>query len=280
MKRIILTIGITTVIVAAVAGQNNAIRVAKLGWGTPALFLPGFTSPGSVWIETMTNLKGNYESHFVSYAGFNGIAPIKMPWYETIKQELIGYIQREKLNDLIIIGHSMGGTLAIDIAAELPSHVKTLVLVDALPCMRELMMPGVAANQISYESPYNQQMLKQSKEAIVLSATMMAQHMTMNKEKIDTLAAWSIAADRETFVYGYTDLLKLDLREALAKVKAKTLVVGASFPDRNLVAANFEKQYAKLEGRTLAIAPESKHFVMFDQPQWFYERVNSFLAQK
>ena len=112
------------------------------------------------------------------------------------------------------------------------------------------------------------------------SATMMAQHMTMNKEKIDTLAAWSIAADRETFVYGYTDLLKLDLREALAKVKAKTLVVGASFPDRNLVAANFKKQYAKLEGHTLAIAPESKHFVMFDQPQWFYERVNSFLAQK
>ena len=122
-------------------------------------------------------------------------------------------------------------------------------------------------------------MLKQSKEAIAQNANMTAQYMTMTKEKIDTLARWSIEADRETFVYGYTDLLKLDLREALAKVKAKTLIVGASFPDRNIVAENFEKQYAKLEGHILAIAPESKHFVMFDQPQWFYNQVNSFLAK-
>ena len=140
MKKIILTIVILS-IVAAVSAQNNAIRVVKSGKGTPVLFLPGFTSPGSVWKETMTNLKGNYQSHFISYAGFNGIAPIRMPWYETIKKEMIDYIQSEKLTGLIIIGHSMGGTLAIDIAAELPSQVKTLVLVDALPCMRELMMP-------------------------------------------------------------------------------------------------------------------------------------------
>jgi len=140
-------------------------------------------------------------------------------------------------------------------------------------------MPGVTASQITYESPYNQQMLKLPNEAIAKNALMMAEYMTMNKGKIDTLASWSIAADRETFVYGYTDLLKLDLREALSKVKAKTLIVGASFPDRNVVAANFEKQYAKLESRTLVIAPESKHFVMFDQPQWFYQQINSFLAE-
>jgi pimeloyl-ACP methyl ester carboxylesterase len=74
-------------------------------------------------------------------------------------------------------------------------------------------------------------------------------------------------------------LLKLDLREALANVKAKTLILGASFPDEKVVTATFEKQYAKLPVRTLAIAPESKHFIMFDQPQWFYDQVNSFLAQ-
>jgi pimeloyl-ACP methyl ester carboxylesterase len=279
MKKIILTLGLVIAITAVLCAQNNAIRVSKSGKGTPILFLPGFTTPGSVWKETVSSLKGNYQSHLISYAGFNGIAPIKMPWYETIKKETIDYIKKENLKDVVLIGHSMGGTLAIDIAAEIPSHIKKLILVDALPCMRDLMMPNVPASQITYESPYNQQMLKQSDEAMAKNANMMAQFMTMTKEKIDTLVKWSIIADRETFVYGYTDLLRIDLRDALANVKAKTLIVGASFPDKTSVTATFEKQYAKLENRSLVIAPESKHFVMFDQPVWFYEQVNSFLAQ-
>jgi pimeloyl-ACP methyl ester carboxylesterase len=279
MKKLILTVGLIIAVVAAVFSQNNAIRITKEGKGTPIFFLPGFTTPGSVWKETVNSLKGNYQSHLVSYAGFNGIAPIKMPWYETIKNETLQYIASEKLSEIIIIGHSMGGTLAIDIAAAIPAKVKKIILVDALPCMRDLMMPGVSADQIKYESPYNQQMLKQTPEAVAQNAKMMAQYMTMTKEKIDTLAKWSIEADRETFVYGYTDLLKLDLRDALANVTAKTLILGASFPDEKVVTATFEKQYAKLQSRTLAIAPGSKHFVMFDQPQWFYDQVNSFLAQ-
>jgi pimeloyl-ACP methyl ester carboxylesterase len=278
MKKLVLTLGLLVAIVAAIYAQQNAIRIVKEGKGSPIIFLPGFTTPGSVWKETVHNLKGNYQSHLVSYAGFNGIAPIKMPWYETIKKETLQYIANEKLTDIIIIGHSMGGTLAIDIAAEIPGTVKKIVLVDALPCMRDLMMPGVSANQLSYDSPYNQQMMKQSAESFAHNAKMMAQFMTMTKEKIDTLVNWSVAADKETFVYGYTDLLKLDLREACANVKAKTLILGASFPDEKVVTGTFEKQYAKLSNWTLAIAPGSKHFIMFDQPQWFYDQVNSFLT--
>ena len=279
MKKFITTLGLITAVVAAVYGQNHAIRVSKEGRGSAILFLPGFTTPGSVWKETVQNLNGKYQSHLISYAGFNGIAPIKMPWYESIKNETLQYIANEKLSDLIIIGHSMGGTLAIDIAAAIPTKVKKIILVDALPCMRDLMMPGVSADQIKYESPYNQQMLKQTSEVIAQNAKMMADFMTMTKEKVDTLAKWSIIADRETFVYGYTDLLKLDLRDALANVTAKTLILGASFPDEKVVTATFEKQFAKLQNQTLAIAPASKHFIMFDQPEWFYNQVNTFLAQ-
>src|SRR5690606_34210455 len=113
--------------------------------GNPVLFLPGFTTPGSVWQETIDNLDEEAESHVVSYAGFNGIEPIDTPWYSSLKAELIRYIEKEKLNNVSIIGHSMGGMLAVDIAASLPDRVDKLILVDAIPCMRELMMPGVSA---------------------------------------------------------------------------------------------------------------------------------------
>lgn len=260
--------------------QSEAIKVVKEGNGDPILFLPGFTSPGSVWRETIDNLEEESESHLVSYAGFNGIKPIDTPWYSTIKSEILLYIEREKLTNLSIIGHSMGGMLAVDIAAAIPDKVSNIILVDAIPCMRELMMPGVPASQIQYDSPYNQQMLEMSDEAIKQSATMMAQNMTANPSKVEILTQWSIEADRKTFVYGYTDLLKLDLREVLPQVKAKTLILGASFPDAAIVKGNYEKQYAKLATKQIEIADGSKHFIMFDQPEWFYKNVNAFLANE
>ena len=279
MRKIFFTC-VLFLIAFAGLGQFSAIRVEKFGdQGEPVLYLPGFATPGSVWRETIQHLAVPHQNYIVSYAGFNGIPAIKMPWYQAIRNELITLIRNEDLRNVAIIGHSMGGNLAVDLAAALPGRVSKIVIVDAIPCMRELMMPGVSANQLQYNSPYNQQMLSMTEAAIRTNAKMMAESMTFNKNMADTLMQWMLEADRETFVYGYTDLLKLDLRDVLGNITAKTLILGASFPDKEIVTRNFEKQYEKLANKTLEIAADSKHFIMFDQPVWLYEKINSFLSK-
>ncbi len=182
--------------------QSAAIKVQRIGKGDPVLFLPGFTTPGNIWNETIKNLKTKSEAFTVSYAGFDGIEPIDTPWYPALKESIIQYIKTENLSNLVIVGHSMGGNLAVDIAAALPEKVTKLILVDAIPCMRELMMPGVPSSQIQYKSPYNEQQLKLSNDAFSQIASMMATNMTMNTSKVDTLKKWIIKADRKTYVYG------------------------------------------------------------------------------
>jgi len=86
-----------------------------------------------------------------------------------------------------------------------------------------------------------------------------------------------VKADRETYVYGYTDLLKLDFRETLKEIKTETLILGAAFPDLNTIKANYEKQYSNLENKELLIIENSKHFIMFDQSEWLIEQINTFL---
>ncbi|MFC2186299.1 alpha/beta fold hydrolase [Peijinzhouia sedimentorum] len=278
MKKFTFTITLIFATFIAFA-QNPAIYIEKVGNGDPILFLPGFTTPGSVWDETIEQLPTEYLSIKVSYAGFNNLPAIEMPWYETIKTELIEYIQKENLNKITIIGHSMGGMLAIDLAESIPNKIHKLVLVDALPSMRALMMPGVPAEAIQYESPYNTQMLAQTDEEILTMAKMTSQNMTYKADRIEELTKWSLEADRKTFIYGYTDLLKLDLRDALKSIKVPSLVLGASFPDREIVKKNFDEQYANLSNKEILLAPESKHFIMFDEPEWFYSTVNKFLAK-
>lgn len=280
MRKLKITIVLLLVIVSLGFGQTSAFKVEVVGKGTPMLFLPGFTTPGSIWNETVDHLTSKSEAHLISYAGFNGNEPIALPWYTTIKKELIVYIKSKNLTNVKIIGHSMGGNLAIDLAAELPDTITNLVIVDAIPCMRELMMPGVPESSIQYDSPYNKQMLVIEDTQFKKTATMMAQNMTNNKEKVDTLINWIMEADRETYVYGYTDLLKLDLRKVLDKVTAKTLILGASFPSEEIAKSNYEKQYATLANKTIEMASDSKHFIMFDQPEWFYAQVNAFLPNE
>jgi len=277
--KILFTSFLLVILSTSAIGQTSAIKIVKSGKGDPVLFLPGFITPGSVWNETIKNLKIPVQSIVVSYAGFNGIAPIDTPWYPKLKEELLRYIQSEKLSKLTIIGHSMGGNLAVDIAAALPSKVEKLVLVDAIPCMRELMMPGISSAQIQYNAPYNNQQLKLSDEAFGQVATLMAGNMTMIPAKADTITKWITVADRKTYVYGYTDLLKLDLRDALKQVQAKTLILGASLPYAQQAKDTFEKQYANLKNKTIELADNSKHFIMFDQPTWFYEKVNAFMSK-
>ncbi len=275
----ILTLSLFILLNGVNYAQPKAIEVTVKGNGIPVLFLPGFACAGSVWDETVNHLQPGFQTHQFTYAGFNNVTPIPMPWYPALKEALKKYITDQNLQQVYIVGHSMGGNLATDLAAEMPERVSKILLVEAIPCMRDLMMPGVSADMVAYDAPYNKQMLSMDSTAQKQYATMMAANMTNNKEGSKIIIQWMLLADRETFVYGYVDLLKLDLRDKLPQIKAEVLILGASFPDKEVVKANYEKQYAKLAKKEMVFANNSKHFIMYDEPSWFYEQTNTFLKK-
>ena len=41
---------------------------------------------------------------------------------------------------------------------------------------------------------------------------------------------------------------------------------------------NFKAQYAELKGFQLVLSDNARHFVMLDDPDWFYQQVDRFLA--
>tara|TARA_B100001245_G_C22801517_1_gene386311 strand:- start:137 stop:970 length:834 start_codon:yes stop_codon:yes gene_type:complete len=270
---------LTILIVFAHLGfaQSKAYEVKVAGKGQPIIFLPGFTCPGEVWDNTISNLKSTYQTHQFTYAGFGDVPAIELPWYGTLADEIAHYIETKKLKNVIIIGHSMGGMLAIDLAAKLPKQISKMVLVDALPNIKEIVMPQVPVEQITFDNPYNQQMIAASDSALAVTAGYMAMGMSNKADRHQELINYILQSDRKTYVYGYTELLKLDLRNKLANIKAETLVLGADFPSKEMTLPNFEAQFSQLENKEIKIASGSKHFIMFDQPEWFYQEVNNFL---
>ncbi len=108
---------------------------------------------------------------------------------------------------------------------------------------------------------------------------MMATAMTMRPAKADTLVEWMMASDRKTYIYGYTDLLKTDLRNDLTRIRLIRSYWALLFPGKETVLKTFNEQYAQLVNKQVEIAPESKHFIMFDQPEWLYAKINTFFSK-
>lgn len=277
MKKAILSLYLLFAIPTFLAAQS-AISVQSIGSGEPILFLPGFATPGEIWESNAKQLLDN-QSILVTYAGFGGLAPVDFPWYEQVKTDLIQFISTENFENLTLVGHSMGGNLAIDLAAAFPEMVTKVVIIDALACMREVMMPGVPAEALGYESPYNDQLLAMDQVAQDAYLDQMSQGMISNPEYQKKVKTWMQSADRKTFVYGYVDLLKLDSRPNLSKIKSPVLILVADQPFGAEALETMQKQYEQLENKEFALAAGSKHYIMLDQPEWFMDQLNSFLTQ-
>lgn len=275
MKKALLIFCFSWMLQPVVLAQNS-IFVETSGEGDPILYLPGFATPGEVWNETAAGLP-DHSAHIVTYAGFGGVSPVEMPWYDKLKTDLIGYITSKNLTNLTVVGHSMGGNLALDLAASLPDRIQKIVIADALACMREVMMPGVPASAFVYESPYNNQLLNMDEAALSAYLTQMTQNMITKSEDQDKVKTWMAAADRKTFVYGYTDLLKLDSRPLFPSIKAPVLLMVAGQPYGPGALDTMKKQYENLKNTQFAFAAESKHYLMLDQQEWFILELNSFL---
>ena len=84
------------------------------------ILIPGLMSSGDTWKSTVARYQDRFRCHVLTLAGFAGVPPIKDPLLATVRRELVAYIRAQRLDRPVIVGHSLGGTLALAIAAEHP----------------------------------------------------------------------------------------------------------------------------------------------------------------
>ena len=279
MKRIFLLITIFISSLGQAQEVNPSISVRVIGRGSPVLLIPGFTVPGESWDTTVRQLEKNHECHVVTLAGFGGMEPIEFPWLPKINEALEDYINSNQLANVTVIGHSLGGTIATWLASRDNDLIAKIIVVDALPAAGALMFPNFNPDSIAYQSPYNDRLLAMSEVDFANMAAGMSQGMSLNSEAREKIKNWTIQADRKTYVYGYTDYLRLDVRENLKNITIPVIVIAADMPyGKEVVGQTYRGQYANLIDYELIIVENSAHFVMFDQQEWFIDQIQKILA--
>lgn len=112
------------------------------GSGTPVIFLHG--GPGldsSYLLPQMKKLAKKYQVVFYDQRGSGKSLPIKLiTGFYTLNQfvaDLERLRQTLRFNQIILVGHSWGGILAIAYAIKYPSHLRGLVLMNSIPSTSE-----------------------------------------------------------------------------------------------------------------------------------------------
>nr|WP_299342587.1 alpha/beta hydrolase [Allomuricauda sp.] len=262
----------------SINAQNEPFRVLVRGKGEPVLLFPGFSCTGDVWSSVVSELSQNYECHVFTFAGFGDVPAIETPWLPKIKEGVKQYIEDHNLSKSTLIGHSLGGTLGLWLASEKGAEFNQLIIVDALPSIGALMIPNFKSEDIVYDNPYNQNILAMSDEDFGKMVEGMASAMSMNTEAQKQIANWMKMTDRKTYVYGYSDLLKLDLREDVASITVPVRVLAAAKPyGKEMARKTYEEQYRNMGSYDLRIAENAAHFIMYDDPKWFMNQVSELL---
>ena len=266
---------------------SERISVQVEGAGPDVILIPGLASSRKVWAGLASTLRQQHRLHLVQVAGFAGsptVPAVDGRVAAPVAEAVADYIRRQHLETPAIIGHSLGGEVALMLGARHPEQVGRLMVVDALPFYTLLIDPRATAETAAPQAAaFRDAML----------AAPAAQAEAMQRTAIDRLVktaaarpaliAAALHSDRKAVADATHELMTTDLRPELGAIQAPIEVVYAYDPMYGIPAssvdATFANAYAGTQGISFKRIDGSFHFVMLDQPQAFTEAVVDFLGR-
>ncbi len=116
--------------------QNPPLHVRCFGSGPPLLLIHGLGSSGDDWAFQIPPLA---ERHQLIVPDLSGCGRSPARGTASIAgwaQELLDWLGRRGIDQVAVIGYSMGGAVALEMALQAPSRVQRLATINSLPSYR------------------------------------------------------------------------------------------------------------------------------------------------
>lgn len=253
--------------------------------GAPIILIPGLTSGGYVWDETVKRLRGEHELYVVTLAGFSGKPAIAGPKLPKLKASLLELIQTQKINKPVLVGHSLGSASSIWFATEYSNLIRGVFGVDGLP-----VFPGT--ENMSPEQRKTMAENTRTAMAGLDAATFASQQIqymnftgVLDPKLADSIGARAGKSDPAATADYMAELFMLDMRPDLHKISVPVAVVSPFYaPDFARFNMTEEQKNGLYKNLTNGIpnlklisVNNSRHFVMQDQPEVFHQKLKDFL---
>jgi N-formylmaleamate deformylase len=195
---------------------------------------------------------------------------------------LLQYAQNEKLEHPTIVGHSLGGFLALWVGATVPGQVGPIVAVDGVPYFPALMNPAATpAFMKAYTGQIKSMYAAMDSAKFVKTNTQTIRSMVSDSIRANAVAESSNLSDPTTVGQAAAEMLMLDIRESVGQIRVPVLLVGslAITPEdqRASMRQNYQDQVAKIKDHRVVFTETAKHFIQVDDPEWLHSEMDAFL---
>ncbi|PYQ40305.1 MAG: hypothetical protein DMF77_18720 [Acidobacteria bacterium] len=106
------------------------LRYVRKGSGPPLVLLHGLGSSVYTWKYVWPTLAAHHDVIAMDLPGFGGSAVPERPKGETTMRSVVGLMDRLGIARASLVGNSLGGAIAVAVAARAPGRVDRLVLID------------------------------------------------------------------------------------------------------------------------------------------------------
>jgi pimeloyl-ACP methyl ester carboxylesterase len=268
-----------------VAGRP--INTIDLGSGPALVFVHGLSGSWPNWLEQLAAFAGDHRVVAMDLPGF-GHSPgdageVSMHGYAELLDGLLAQLGIERAT---IVGNSMGGLIAAELAASFPARVERLVLVS----------PAGLATYRNRLTVRTMPLIRRLQQGLALGAAWTASHADpisarpRARELIlkgvvahpgrlpGPLAAEQLrGAGTDGFLAALEAILDFDLRPRLPLIAAPTLIVWGT-KDRLITVRDAPRFAEAIPGAELEIYEDTGHMAMLEQPARFNARLREFLA--
>lgn len=265
---------------------SDRISVVTRGAGPDIILIPGLASHRDVWASVADSLDDRYRLHQVQVSGFAGQAPGANTSGEVaapVTEEIARYVRETGLQRPAVIGHSMGGTIGMMLAARHPASVGRLMVVDMTPDMSVMFGPSASTAEGL------RAIADQTRDTILAqpvgSGTSMLEQMFSGMTRVDTMRSTLLRyvrdSHRPTVANAMREIIVTDMRPELARITAPVTVLYVLPSNLPISPSEFDtgvrQSWSNLPGVRLVKVGDSNHFIQVDQPARFVAEVDAFM---
>lgn len=254
------------------------LHYIEIGQGKPMVILHGLFGSLDNWMTLARRFSQNYRVFIVDQRNHGKSVHVDEHTYEAMAEDLLLFFDEHDLNDVVLVGHSMGGKTSMQFAIENPERLNRVVVVDIGPQGYEVHHDQLIRAMQSLDLP-NITSRRQAEEEL---ATMIEQNDTRQfllknlyrkkDEEGNASYAWRfnlevIAQDIEEVglpIHGSSDLPFLFIRG-----DRSNYLLADQLPE-------IQKQFANAELTGL----ETGHWVHAEDPDGLFEIISEFAEGK
>lgn len=269
----------------------GTLHVDRYGSGKKSIVLiPGLGCGPWEWYGTIAHLQPHFTVYALTLPGFDGQpATAQRPLFKAFANDFWQLLATHHIVKPIVIGHSLGGTLAIALGEEHPHRLARIIAVDGMPIFPLLAMATPAQREAQANAAAAAYASDTPAQAQQYQLGYMQSIGTIHPSLAPAMAELAAKSDPKAVGSWLKADLGSDLRPKLARITIPLLEIMPYNPaDQKPPYVYTQAQTLGFYQSLLAGAPHvtvtpispSRHFAMIDQPTAFYAILDAALTSQ